>query len=140
MRPRTRMGSANSRASALRCSVTAVPRAGCVRVSTVNCPSAPDSQRTPASGGAPALRRSEEHTSELQSPCNLVCRLLLEKKKKIHPTQSRQLLHVLQPLSESHHPPTTLHVFRLQTPAIGIHLSSLPILLQPQRLDLQRLT
>src|SRR5256885_10780015 len=33
------------------------------------------------------LERSEEHTSELQSPCNLVCRLLLEKKKKnaIHP-------------------------------------------------------
>src|SRR2546426_5830744 len=29
-----------------------------------------------------AVRRSEEHTSELQSPCNLVCRLLLEKKKK----------------------------------------------------------
>src|SRR2546426_9174168 len=30
-----------------------------------------------------ARSRSEEHTSELQSPCNLVCRLLLEKKKKI---------------------------------------------------------
>src|SRR5256885_13307567 len=30
----------------------------------------------------PAQVRSEEHTSELQSPCNLVCRLLLEKKKK----------------------------------------------------------
>src|SRR5688500_19668925 len=29
-----------------------------------------------------AAIRSEEHTSELQSPCNLVCRLLLEKKKK----------------------------------------------------------
>src|SRR3989454_9043042 len=28
------------------------------------------------------IARSEEHTSELQSPCNLVCRLLLEKKKK----------------------------------------------------------
>src|ERR1039457_2159382 len=28
------------------------------------------------------MKRSEEHTSELQSPCNLVCRLLLEKKKK----------------------------------------------------------
>src|SRR2546426_6559234 len=27
--------------------------------------------------------RSEEHTSELQSPCNIVCRLLLEKKKKV---------------------------------------------------------
>src|SRR2546426_8055994 len=30
----------------------------------------------------PLGHRSEEHTSELQSPCNLVCRLLLEKKKK----------------------------------------------------------
>src|SRR5256885_7771405 len=37
--------------------------------------------------GAPLQRnacdRSEEHTSELQSPCNLVCRLLLEKKKNL---------------------------------------------------------
>src|SRR5256885_3562318 len=33
------------------------------------------------------LQRSEEHTSELQSPCNLVCRLLLEKKK------NHQLIH-----------------------------------------------
>src|SRR5256885_11901259 len=31
-----------------------------------------------------AQDRSEEHTSELQSPCNLVCRLLLEKKKQRH--------------------------------------------------------
>src|SRR5256885_12077378 len=31
-------------------------------------------------GGNGATNRSEEHTSELQSPCNLVCRLLLEKK------------------------------------------------------------
>src|ERR1022692_3529228 len=31
----------------------------------------------------PELPRSEEHTSELQSPCNLVCRLLLEKKKRL---------------------------------------------------------
>src|SRR5256885_4957703 len=30
--------------------------------------------------------RSEEHTSELQSPCNLVCRLLLEKKNLFHDT------------------------------------------------------
>src|SRR2546426_2841732 len=37
--------------------------------------------------------RSEEHTSELQSPCNLVCRLLLEKKKKTktRPLPSRHL-------------------------------------------------
>src|SRR5256885_10659685 len=35
-----------------------------------------------APGAASAIVRSEEHTSELQSPCNLVCRLLLEKKKK----------------------------------------------------------
>src|SRR3989454_1709660 len=39
----------------------------------------------------PASTRSEEHTSELQSPCNLVCRLLLEKKKKlVVPTRSRR--------------------------------------------------
>src|ERR1022692_4206016 len=31
------------------------------------------------------LNRSEEHTSELQSPCNLVCRLLLEKKQRAFP-------------------------------------------------------
>src|SRR5256885_4098566 len=43
--------------------------------------------RKPATPALPALPplarhpRSEEHTSELQSPCNLVCRLLLEKKK-----------------------------------------------------------
>src|SRR6266850_5371576 len=35
-------------------------------------------------GAAPP--RSEEHTSELQSPCNLVCRLLLEKKKNVSKT------------------------------------------------------
>src|SRR2546426_6535060 len=34
-------------------------------------------------------RRSEEHTSELQSPCNLVCRLLLEKKKKLTKSPGR---------------------------------------------------
>src|SRR2546426_9016136 len=33
--------------------------------------------------------RSEEHTSELQSPCNLVCRLLLEKKKTKNETTTR---------------------------------------------------
>src|SRR2546426_9667916 len=42
--------------------------------------------RSPRNATEPAPRqaswRSEEHTSELQSPCNLVCRLLLEKKKK----------------------------------------------------------
>src|SRR5256885_3954039 len=42
--------------------------------------------------------RSEEHTSELQSPCNLVCRLLLEKKKLISHSQHR-----LRPLSPRSH-------------------------------------
>src|SRR2546426_7287006 len=48
----------------------------------------PEAFRQALSPGPSALldnrrgyRRSEEHTSELQSPCNLVCRLLLEKKK-----------------------------------------------------------
>src|SRR2546426_1634103 len=41
----------------------------------------PSVTRTPPSA-ITRPERSEEHTSELQSPCNLVCRLLLEKKKK----------------------------------------------------------
>src|SRR5256885_6295264 len=50
-------------------------------VSALNRPSFSSLSRSlrKASNRAP---RSEEHTSELQSPCNLVCRLLLEKKKK----------------------------------------------------------
>src|SRR5256885_4070116 len=39
--------------------------------------------------------RSEEHTSELQSPCNLVCRLLLEKKKKRQQTDAYLSRHYL---------------------------------------------
>src|SRR5256885_6971925 len=39
----------------------------------------PPSERPPPRA---EIARSEEHTSELQSPCNLVCRLLLEKKKR----------------------------------------------------------
>src|SRR5688500_19989152 len=42
----------------------------------------PFSEPFPCSALSKACARSEEHTSELQSPCNLVCRLLLEKKKK----------------------------------------------------------
>src|SRR5256885_8267057 len=45
--------------------------------------------------GFETLVRSEEHTSELQSPCNLVCRLLLEKKKK-NKTEHREVAqHIL---------------------------------------------
>src|SRR5256885_17016584 len=43
----------------------------------------PDDGQTHAARAQKCRRRSEEHTSELQSPCNLVCRLLLEKKKTI---------------------------------------------------------
>src|SRR2546426_4546872 len=47
-------------------------------------PTRPRASRLFASAGYlfQVNQRSEEHTSELQSPCNLVCRLLLEKKKK----------------------------------------------------------
>src|SRR5205807_10332387 len=44
------------------------------------CPAEPPAW--PPRSGSFRWPRSEEHTSELQSPCNLVCRLLLEKKKK----------------------------------------------------------
>src|SRR5256885_8707627 len=44
-------------------------------------------------------RRSEEHTSELQSPCNLVCRLLLEKKKKTpNPSTHQSRHHMYHPI------------------------------------------
>src|SRR5256885_7768663 len=43
--------------------------------------------------------RSEEHTSELQSPCNLVCRLLLEKKKMNRSCDLADLSGLLSPLS-----------------------------------------
>src|SRR5688500_19463922 len=54
------------------------------RPMTTSCASQPTSCSSillsPTSAGIKSLIRSEEHTSELQSPCNLVCRLLLEKK------------------------------------------------------------
>jgi len=45
----------------------------------------------PQAGHISPEQRSEEHTSELQSPCNLVCRLLLEKKNKYRWPSDRQL-------------------------------------------------
>src|SRR5256885_11977781 len=66
--------------------------------------------------------RSEEHTSELQSPCNLVCRLLLEKKKIHHASQDS--LTPLQyprrpslPLRLSSAPHLTLHHWFLDHPS-----------------------
>src|SRR2546426_6642896 len=49
-------------------------------------------------------RRSEEHTSELQSPCNLVCRLLLEKKKQNAPFLFSPLGFVLPICEGDRHP------------------------------------
>src|SRR2546427_7594549 len=52
----------------------------------------------PRTGCSSCRRRSEEHTSELQSQSNLVCRLLLEKKKKHRPSVTPARDHV-QPAS-----------------------------------------
>src|SRR2546426_5231038 len=65
--------------------VRPVPRVCTASVETLFTSVAPfpaPSNQTPADVGW--KKRSEEHTSELQSPCNLVCRLLLEKKKKVN--------------------------------------------------------
>src|SRR5256885_11656228 len=60
--------------------------AGKLKVMKLNVDEAMNSAGRYRVQGIPTLllfkNRSEEHTSELQSPCNLVCRLLLEKKKK----------------------------------------------------------
>src|SRR5256885_5506449 len=47
--------------------------------------------------------RSEEHTSELQSPCNLVCRLLLEKKKKTQEDNGRLTIFIPHHIHSSYH-------------------------------------
>src|SRR2546426_9342569 len=47
--------------------------------------------------------RSEEHTSELQSPCNLVCRLLLEKKKNTRVYQDERKTRPRPATGRSHH-------------------------------------
>src|SRR5256885_5865539 len=54
----------------------------CTAKTAVSVTSDPITRSRYAIEAIPAAARSEEHTSELQSPCNLVCRLLLEKKKK----------------------------------------------------------
>src|SRR5256885_8798738 len=59
------------------------PAATPIKLSGAVAGSVHDPSGTPQMGAVVELYRSEEHTSELQSPCNLVCRLLLEK-KKIH--------------------------------------------------------
>src|SRR2546422_11760592 len=70
------------------CSTTRISDAGAesrpVASHTVrgDCSSAPGTTSNPSRTGDPRWARSEEHTSELQSRLHLVCRLLLEKKKK----------------------------------------------------------
>src|SRR5256885_5555810 len=54
---------------------------GCAMCYTTAAAATKDGQRALSRAILVLLVRSEEHTSELQSPCNLVCRLLLEKKK-----------------------------------------------------------
>src|SRR2546426_4802759 len=63
--------------------------------------------------------RSEEHTSELQSPCNLVCRLLLEKKKKISERQS--LCHIeCRLLLRKTNSQTRSHLAKLTDGCVGL--------------------
>src|SRR5258708_20511638 len=63
------------------------------------------SRGTPAGAIMAAQVRSEEHTSELQSPDHLVCRLLLEKKKKKQIT--RQVYQIHSNSTEASHRPNT---------------------------------
>src|SRR5256885_8358983 len=80
---------------ALPISRAGAPRLGGARVRALRSGTA---GRSPVRGTT-RLLRSEEHTSELQSPCNLVCRLLLEKKKK----NRRHDHHILSRIDEQRH-------------------------------------
>src|SRR2546430_13583503 len=77
---------------------TTLFRSGCVASGTGYCKPAPSSRGyvTPAQLGVTRAIRSEEHTSELQSQSNLVCRLLLEKKKKNIILTPQQSIHVCE--------------------------------------------
>src|SRR2546427_1429450 len=78
--------SSTSMPSARKAAVTASPMAGSSRKNKVlrarTVTLLPSRAKACASSSATTDERSEEHTSELQSQSNLVCRLLLEKKKK----------------------------------------------------------
>src|SRR2546430_8315218 len=54
-------------------------------------------RESPRPGTASSCKRSEEHTSELQSQSNLVCRLLLEKKKNTHITYNSVMISAANP-------------------------------------------
>src|SRR2546426_3141771 len=73
----TQVGTKEIRGSPLTCRANANPRHSLIGLSVCHTIVA-----TSQLAKARILLRSEEHTSELQSPCNLVCRLLLEKKKQ----------------------------------------------------------
>src|SRR5256885_3646810 len=81
---------------------------------------------TPSPCPSPSSRshgRSEEHTSELQSPCNLVCRLLLEKnkmKKKLTSERTEQLV-TCTPFTEGR---------KVRPYRVGVNF---PVALPPQR-------
>src|SRR5205807_9872202 len=96
---RHRSGNQRSRPSASACAADAAPRYRCRRLHARLHPAYAaadgDDERAVeylrfrrlerlATFSGIIVERSEEHTSELQSPCNLVCRLLLEKKKTTH--------------------------------------------------------
>src|SRR5256885_9747204 len=85
------------------------------------------------------LQRSEEHTSELQSPCNLVCRLLLEKKKKytvISLPATALLCHSHAQLPRESHNSLSAHPERppicvtatIAHAPISLHLAEIPLL------------
>src|SRR2546429_2534935 len=83
-------------------------RATCRRANSAACCRLPGPSSAPASRTRPAPSRSEEHTSELQSRLHLVCRLLLEKKKKHPRAQARTLQHLTTPVWMHHHTPYSI--------------------------------
>src|SRR5260370_25109260 len=78
-----------------------LPANRCVNRSRVFLPSGArsNSSRVPDGKNTLLRFRSEEHTSELQSHLNLVCRLLLEKKKKANTISLNKAKHILKKLT-----------------------------------------
>src|SRR5256886_3228710 len=91
-----------------------------------------------SSRAAPALaaasRRSEEHTSELQSQSNLVCRLLLEKKKPPRPPRDAQCA----PIAPAAQHPAGAAVPPSRRPGLGLHAALTRVRSYLQPTDLAR--
>src|SRR5256886_7346467 len=118
------------------------PRNSSWKCFSASCPTSSRAKRNCASCGARRIHaqnfckdRSEEHTSELQSQSNLVCRLLLEKKKK---HQLHLYVSMISPKLKSRTKSVRILAFRLNLVNLVVLLAHVPNLMRVRDIALNR--